>query len=50
MNELQKVNGSVVKIVRNSEDELDGVFFQDEHMKKYFNSFPEIGTYVRRDI
>lgn len=53
VNDLLKVNGAVVKIVRNTENELEGVFFQDEHMKQYFDAYPEIlmfdGTYSLND-
>lgn len=41
--------GAAVKVVHNEQNELEGIFFQDSRMKKYFDSFPDLvmfdGTY-----
>lgn len=42
VNELRKVDGAAVKIVHNNQKELQGIFFQDQRMKKYFDVYPEI--------
>lgn len=42
-----------MKIVHNEQNELEAVFFQDERMKKYFDTFPDLvmfdGTYSLND-
>lgn len=53
VHELESVGVAAVKIVHNSANELEGVYFQDERMQKYFDTYPEIlmfdGTYSLND-
>lgn len=42
VNELRKIDGATVKIVHNDAMQLQGIFFQDSRMKKYFSVYPEI--------
>lgn len=42
VNAMQKIEGAIVKVVTNHQNELQGVYFQDQRMKNVFNSFPQL--------
>lgn len=42
VNELCSIDGATVKILHNVQNELQGIFFQDSRMEKYFDVYPEI--------
>lgn len=54
VNEMKCVSGATVKVFYNTNNELEGVLFQDKRMKAYFEHFPELlmfdGTYSLNDL
>lgn len=40
--ELQRVDSATVKIFHDRENQLEGLYFQDEKMKRFFDSYPEV--------
>ncbi|KAG4066267.1 hypothetical protein HA402_000491 [Bradysia odoriphaga] len=42
LEELQKIPGSKIRVFTNDENELIGIFFQDERMMECFEHFPEL--------
>lgn len=51
--EMLKIEDSVVKVITNNQNELEMIFFQDYRMKKFFEMYPDLimfdGTYKLND-
>lgn len=51
--EMIKIENAAVKVIKNDQDELECILFQDERMKHFFNLFPDLimfdGTYCLND-
>lgn len=47
--EMLKIDGAVVKVCHNQDNDLDSIYFQDARMKKMFERYPDVvlfdGTY-----
>lgn len=53
VHEMCQIENATVKVIKNDVHELDCVFFQDQRMKQYFDSYPDLvmfdGTYKLND-
>lgn len=53
VHEMCQIEDATVKVIKNDQQELDCIFFQDQRMKEYFNSYPDLlmfdGTYKLND-
>lgn len=50
---MLKIDSAVVKVLKNTNNELDSIFFQDERMRVMFGAYPDVllfdGTYKLND-